>query len=334
MYGDGITEEINTLYNVGKYTTIRKLGEGGEGCVYLARDEEMNRLVALKRIGESAAARVAGEGTRIIKEADYLQKLRHPMFPVIYDLIWDNACYIVMEYIQGITLRECMERNGCVGEEKACVWAKQLLDVLQYLHTRKPPVIYRDLKPDNIMVCPDGHLRLVDFGAAGRRSYGTKEGEGTEMAATPGYGAPEQFGGRTSPVKERRKDWRSVSVRAGADAGDNAGETAGENGVRRKVYADERSDIYAFGKVLYYMLTGADPAKPPYTSLAVRDYQPLVRERMERLIRKCIREEPQSRYQMIEEVRTELNKCGRRGVRLRRRDFIRAVEKRVWLTEQ
>ena len=74
------------------------------------------------------------------------------MLPVVYDLVWDDALYLVMEYIQGITLREYVGRSGYVQEEQACRWTEQLLDILGYLHTRKPPVIYRDLKPDNIMV--------------------------------------------------------------------------------------------------------------------------------------------------------------------------------------
>ena len=118
------------------------------------------------------------------------------------------------------------------------------------------------------------------------------------MAVTTGYGAPEQFG------------------RAG-------------KGVR----ADERSDIYAFGRVLYYMVTGADPARPPYTLLPVRNYQPLLGDGLERVIRRCIREEPSERYQIAEEVRKDLEKGDGRRRRSRRKSFIRTVEKRVWLTE-
>lgn len=290
---------IEGKQSIGKYTVIRKLGQGGEGSVYLARDESLERLVALKEIRADMGKGGVRESVRIIKEADHLQRLKHPMLPVIYDLLWGDVCYMVMEYIQGITLHEYIERNGYVCEENACRWAEQLLDILEYLHTRKPPVVYRDLKPDNIMVCPDGRLRLVDFGAADQRSFGA--GTVGMMAVTPGYGAPEQLG--------------------------MAGETKG-------AYADERSDIYAFGKVLYYMVTGADPTKPPYTSLSVRDYQPLLRERVEQIIRKCIRQDPSERYQMAEEVRSDLNKCGRRKHRLRRRAFIRIIEKKVWLTEK
>ncbi|MCM1222134.1 MAG: serine/threonine protein kinase [Lachnospiraceae bacterium] len=270
--------------NIGKYTVLKLLGSGGEGNVYLARDENLGRMAAVKQIGQN------------MQEADCLKKLKHPMLPVVYELLQDGAWYLVMEYIQGVTLRDYIVRNGYTQERQTCVWGQQLLDVMGYLHTRKPPVIYRDLKPDNIMVCPDGHLRLIDFGAAAVRNYGAQDKE--LMAATQGYSAPEQFG-RKEP---------------GA-------------------YADERSDIYAFGKVMYYMLTGADPSKPPYTTLSIRDYQPPVSGRMERIVRKCIEDDPMRRYQMVEEIGKDLKKCAGRKGRLRHRSFIKAVEKKVWLTE-
>ncbi len=270
--------------SIGKYKVLRLLGEGGEGSVYLARDEDLQRMAAVKHLGKSR------------REAEWLQKLEHPMLPVIYELLWDESWYLVMEYIRGITLRRYIDENGYACEEQVCTWIEQLLDVTEYLHTMKPPVIYRDFKPDNIIVCPDGHIRLVDFGAAVLRNYGSQDH--IVMAVTQGYAAPEQLG------------------LTGIGA-----------------YADERSDIYALGKVLYYMMTGADPAKPPYASLPVQDYQPFVSKKLERVIRKCMEEDPAQRYRSAEEVRTHLRKCKKRKYGLQRRHFIRGVEKKVWLTE-
>ena len=296
---------------IGKYAIIRELGQGGEGCVYLARDEDLQRLVAIKRMNR--IEQNVEEEKRLIKEADFLQQLRHPMLPVVYDLLWEDAWYLVMEYIQGTNLHDYIERNGSVQEEQACVWAGQLLDILMYLHTRKTPVIYRDLKPDNIIVCPDGRLKLVDFGAAYRRSFGGEQEH--VMAATMGFSAPEQFGHRGL-----------------LEYGGRVREAEMQHEGQRP-YADERSDIYAFGKVMYYIVTGADPAKPPYASLSIRDYQPLLSGRLERIIRKCIKDNPPERYQIVSEVRKELDRCGKRKRRLRRRSFIKVIEKQVWLTE-
>lgn len=302
-------EGKNNRRYIGKYTVIRELGHGGEGCVYLARDEDLQRIVAIKEVNRNRQDSEAEK--QLLKEADILQQLRHPMLPVIYDLLWENAWYLVMEYIQGTTLSEYIDRNGYVQAERAYAWAEQLMDILLYLHTRKPSVIYRDLKPDNIMVCPDGRLKLVDFGAAYKRNFGSVLDH--SMAATLGYAAPEQLG-------------RLLNH------GGQAGGVKADYAVQR-AYADERSDIYALGKVLYYIVTGADPAKPPYASRSIRDYQPLLPDRLERLIRKCIRDDPSERYQVVTDIRKDLERCRSRKQRLRRRGFIKVIEKQVWLTE-
>ncbi len=282
--------EVEEGKTAGKYRIIKTLGEGGEGCVYLAEDESLCRRVALKRVwqGENET------GEEIRREAALLRDLRHAMLPVVYDFFYEDDWYLAMEYIEGVSLQHYIESRGAVEEEQGCLWADALLDVLCYLHARKPPVIYRDLKPANIMVCRDGTMKLVDFGAAALKSYGERP-EGW-MAATVGYAAPEQW-----PRK---------------------GQTP---------WADERSDLYAFGKILYYMVTGADPAKPPYTALSIAHYNPLLSAGLERIIRRCIEDEPEARYQVAEEVRKELSerhlwkKKGFAG------GFLRHVEKQVYL---
>lgn len=279
--------------NLGKYRILETLGEGGEGCVYLAEDESLFRRVALKRIWQGGDE----TGEEIRREAAFLRDLRHPMLPVVYELFYEDDWYLVMEYIEGDSLRHYIGSRGRVEEAQGCLWADALLDVLCYLHARKPPVIYRDLKPDNIMVCRDGTVKLVDFGGAALKSYGERP-EG-RMAATAGYAAPEQW---------QRK-----------------GQTA---------RADERSDLYAFGKILYYMVTGADPGKPPYTALSIAHYNPLLSAGLEQVIRRCIEEEPENRYQVAEEVRKDLH---RRDLRKRSGfagGFLRHVEKQVYLTQK
>lgn len=279
--------------HVGKYRLIESLGEGGEGRVYLAEDESLLRRVALKRVwqGEDES------GEEIRREAAFLRDLRHPMLPVVYELFYKEGWYLAMEYMEGVSLQRYIESRGRVEEAQACLWADAILDVLGYLHSRKTPVIYRDLKPANIMVCRDGALKLVDFGGASLKSYGERR-EG-RMAATAGYAAPEQW-----PEK-------------------------GQN-----LRADERSDLYAFGKVLYYMVTGADPGKPPYTALSIARYNPLLSAGLEQIIKRCIEEEPEARYQVAEEIRKDLRKrnlCRRKGFA---RGFLRHVEKQVYLTQK
>ncbi len=282
---------------LGRYRMIKPLGQGGEGCVWLAEDESLSRMAAVKQLWDE-------DEKRIRKEAVFLRDLRHPMLPLVYDLFYaqgqglsfpmEEGWYLVMEYIDGISLHKYIETKGKMEEEQVFLWAEAILDVLAYLHTRKTPVIYRDLKADNIMVCRDGGLKLVDFGAAVFRSFG--EGINSEMVYTMGYAAPEQ-----------------LKVCGG-----------GAN-------ADERSDIYAFGKILYFMITGVDPGVPPYTTLPASLYNPLISEELERVITRCTCEEPRARYQVAKEVLADLM-AGPRRRGGRRRSFVRHVEKQVYLT--
>lgn len=287
---------------IGKYRVLCPLGQGGEGVVYLAEDRDLERRVALKRLRKEADT-----GADIRREAAFLRDLRHPMLPVVYELFHWDACadgsslqaggwYLAMEYIVGVSLHNFIEKEGGVREEQACLWGEALLDVLAYLHTRETPVIYRDLKPDNIMVCRDGSLKLVDFGAAFFRNYGEKK-EG-RMAWTEGYGAPEQQG---------RKG--------------------------RQPLADERSDLFAFGRVLYYMVTAADPGKPPYGQLAPSLYNPLLSAGFERFVERCTMEEPKERYQVAAEALRDLRERSRWKRGTGNRGFLRCVEKQICLVQ-
>lgn len=291
---------------LGKYRIKGVLGQGGEGRVYLAEDESLSRLVAVKQLwdgeekqndrdesenGLRAQETEDGSG-RIMQEAAFLRDLRHPMLPVVYELFYEEGWYLVMEYIAGISLHKYIQVKGAVGEEQARLWAGALLDVLSYLHTRETPVIYRDLRPDNIMVCRDGSVRLVDFGAAAFRSFGEREVE--RMAYTRAFAAPEQR----------------------PEAG-------------KRVWADERSDIYAFGKTLCYLVTGAEPTAS-YDALSPSCYNPLLSAELVEIIARCIAEEPKDRYQVVSEIVRDLERRGRRrggG----KKEFVRHVEKQVCL---
>lgn len=281
---------MNKGKQVGKYRIISALGHGGEGSVFLAEDEGLGRYVAVKRLWDQEE-----NGERIKAEAAFLRDLRHPMLPVVYELLYEDGWFLVMEYIEGISLHNYIEKQGSVGEAQARLWAAALLDVLDYLHNRETPVIYRDLKPDNIMVCRGGNLKLVDFGAAGLRSFG--EEDGARMAFSAGFAAPEQ---------------------------------RGEDGLG--VRADERSDLYAFGKTLYYMVTGSIPGTSPDTSFPASYYNPLLSEKLEEIIRRCTEEKPEARYQVAGEVMRDLAQNAPRG-KGGRREFVRHIEKQICLTD-
>lgn len=162
-----------------KYEIINQIGQGGMGKVFLARDLNLDRLVAVK------------EGD-LYREMKLLRELVHPGLPMIYDFFQeDGNAYLVMEYVEGISLRKYLEKNKQVPEQLAVEWAMELCGILDYLHQCKPPVIYRDLKPENIMIQPDGRLKLIDMGAALRYTCGHQRQQ--LCMGTPGYNPKEQW---------------------------------------------------------------------------------------------------------------------------------------------
>ena len=178
-----------------KYELLERIGAGGNGVVYLAWDRHLERHVAVK--AEKRPAEPISAGADILrKEMEMLKALKHPMLPVVYDYFQETERYLVMEYIRGESLHNFLKREGSAPKQLVYEWALQLSDLLSYLHMQKPPVIYCDLKPDNIILCPDGNLRVIDFGAALRIRYDGREPE--QSAGTIGYAAPDSWRSRWS----------------------------------------------------------------------------------------------------------------------------------------
>lgn len=173
-----------------KYEMLRRVGTGRAGTVYLAKDLHLNRLVAVKESTEEL----------LTAEIELLKELDHPGLPRIYDCFsQQERTFLVMEYIEGMTLRQYLDKHGRVPERQAVKWAVELSRILGYLHSRHPAVIYRDLKPENIMIRQDGKLKLIDLGGTIRYTCGSKKEE--LCVGTPGYAPSEQW-------KEARGDKR------------------------------------------------------------------------------------------------------------------------------
>jgi serine/threonine protein kinase len=189
------------------------------GAVYQARD--MKRQGAICAIKEMSLSMVAPEerdqAIQNFKiEAKILWGLNHPNLPAFTGFFSENQRYfLVMEYIDGMTLEELLERNkGPFSERRVLGWARQLCDVLEYLHSQNPPIIFRDMKPGNIMLTRSGHIKLIDFGIA--RFFRPSGKQDTQHLGTPGFAPPEQYG---------------------------------------TAQTDERSDIYSLAMTLYQLLT-------------------------------------------------------------------------------
>ena len=254
--------EIGSVID-GKYKILNVVGKGGMSVVYLAMNERANKQWAIKEVRKDGMQSFEVVKQNLVAETHLLKKLNHPHLPSIIDVIdCDDTFLIVMDYIEGNPLSKALETSGAQNQDDVIEWAKQLCDVLGYLHSRKPPIIYRDMKPSNVMLKPDGNVMLIDFGTAREFKYSSVAD--TTCLGTQGYAAPEQFGGH--------------------------GQT------------DARTDIYCLGATMYHLVTGHNPATPPYEMYPIRQWNPMLSSGLEEIILKCTQRNPEDRYQSCAEL--------------------------------
>lgn len=254
--------EIGSVID-GKYKILNVVGKGGMSVVYLAMNERANKQWAIKEVRKDGMQSFEVVKQNLVAETDLLKKLNHPHLPSIIDVIdCDDTFLIVMDYIEGNPLSKALETSGAQNQDDVIEWAKQLCDVLGYLHSRKPPIIYRDMKPSNVILKPDGNVMLIDFGTAREFKYSSVAD--TTCLGTQGYAAPEQFGGH--------------------------GQT------------DARTDIYCLGATMYHLVTGHNPATPPYEMYPIRQWNPMLSSGLEEIILKCTQRNPEDRYQSCAEL--------------------------------
>lgn len=182
----------------GRYRVLSEIGKGGFGVVYRARDRQRrNRLVAIKKIDLSPLSpqQIIEATDTFNREVAMLSRLKHQSLPKIVEHFTEKNCwYLVMEYIQGQTLEELLKRSraGYFSLAKSIKIGQKLVEVLDYLHNSNPPIIFRDVKPANIMLTRFGRVYLIDFGIA--RTFSRGKRRDTGAFGSPGYAAPEQYG--------------------------------------------------------------------------------------------------------------------------------------------
>lgn len=183
----------------GKYEILKEIGHGGMSVVYLANDTHLNRNWAVKEVSKKQRGKKDEIVVNsLLAEANMVKKLDHPALPRIVDIIEDrDTINIVMDFIEGESLDNVIKESGPQPEEKVIEWAMQVCDVLSYLHSQKPPIVYRDMKPSNLMLKPNGNISIIDFGIA--REYKETKLEDTTVLGTKGYAPPEQHSGKTDP---------------------------------------------------------------------------------------------------------------------------------------
>lgn len=187
--------EIGSLVD-GKYKILSEIGHGGMSVVYMAINEKANKTWAIKEVRKEGVNDFKSVKQGLIVETEMLKKLHHRFLPSIIDVIdMEDSFIIVMDYIEGNSLNHRLKEYGAQPQENVIQWSIELCDVLGYLHSRTPAIIYRDMKPANVMLKPDGHITLIDFGTAKEfKEFNVKD---TISFGTIGYAAPEQFGGKT-----------------------------------------------------------------------------------------------------------------------------------------
>lgn len=172
----------------GKYEVIKILGKGGMGTVYLCKNIRLDNLWAIKEVKKDSK-----NNRDILLEPNILKNLKHPGIPRIVDIFYEkNNFYMVQDYIEGQTLKEHMKEKGFIGSENICKIVLSICDIIAYLHSLNPPIIYRDLKPSNIMITPDEKVFLIDFGIS--EMYKVYDKNHTICMGSKGYAAPEQYG--------------------------------------------------------------------------------------------------------------------------------------------
>ncbi len=263
----------------GRYEIVRRIGGGGMGAVYLAKDRNLGdapravKEMIESHIDESQHEKAINDFKR---ESVILSELEHPSIPTIYDYFYDEHAgrfYLVMKYISGgdIASRLRNSQTGRIDEKTVTDWATQVADVLDYLHNRKPtPIIYRDLKPANLMIDGNtGRVMLIDFGIARTVS---KQEKGVTAVGTMGYAPPELFSGKVEP----------------------------------------RSDIYSLGATMFHLLTGADPQDNPLLIFDFnknprpRQIAPSISNEMEAILMRAVEYKPEGRFRSAAEVRDVL----------------------------
>ena len=252
-------EAGTVLHN--KYTVKKLLGKGAMGSVYLVETLTDRKQLVVKELNFSAEARVNNDSAKEIffRESEFMARFEHAGLPGMHGIFsQDGHDYITMDYVKGSTLEDIINKsNAPIPLEKALKWAIEIADILNYLHnTFEMPLIYKDLKPSNIMITPQEKVMIIDFGIC--RYYNPDKDTDTFRLGSPGYAAPEQYKGR------------------------------GQSCVQ--------TDIFALGVILFQMVTKYDPTLTPFKFPPVKSLNPSIDDDLEAIINRAIQLQPLKRY--------------------------------------
>ncbi len=270
---------MSAPHRIGRYLIERPLGRGGMGLVYLARDPELDRRVAIKQLQGLGDP---GLLERFVREARSSARLRHPSIVTVHEVgSTDQGPYLVMDLVEGETLQARLDRDGPLPAEEAARLVAHLAQAVAHAHDQG--VLHRDLKPENVLVTPDGRPVLLDFGLARDRAQEKERLTRTgEVLGTPAFMSPEQASGEVSQV-------------------------------------DERTDVYGLAAVLYALLTARRPFEGSTTfevlnkvlfkePVPPRQHRPELPEPLEAIVLQGLARERPQRYATAQALADDLQR--------------------------
>ncbi len=340
------------------YEVLEKIGEGGGGIVYKARHLRLNKDVVIKADKRSLSVGLAS----LSREVDLLKKLHHTYIPQVYDFFTENGfVYTVIDYIPGKSLDQLLAEDKGFSQPQLVEWTCELLEALIYLHGQTPGILHADIKPSNIMVTPEGDIRLIDFNI----SLLLNDSGAVRVGYSWGYASPEHYGtdyrgsgkngktrkatsGRektvplrngsasvTVPLEGEREhtqplgDSRSgrsttVPLNSGRSSGRGTGnKSESDQHKERTVLLDVRSDIYSLGATLYHLASGVRPANDAMEVEPLRPGE--ISAEFCRIINKAMEPDPDRRYQTAADMLYDMERLHRHDPRTRRLNRVRNI---------
>ena len=256
-----------------RYQIIKVIGRGGMSTVYQAKDLSTGRLLAVKDVARAGKESDQAVEQSLVTEGNMLKQLSNNHLPRIYDIIENyDSFMLVMDFIEGESLDKVITREGAQPMDRVLDWGMQICEVFDYLHNQPVPIIYRDMKPANVILQPNGQLMMIDFGTARTQKLGVAMAADTLCLGTAGFAAPEQFGGigQSTP----------------------------------------KTDIFCLGATLYNMITGHSPCDRPQGILPLENWNPALKDTpLSYIIYKCTRNDPDARYASARELYEDLSKA-------------------------
>lgn len=312
----------------GTYEVLYQIGAGGGGIVYLGRHLRLNKQVVLK-----ADRRTLNTKSEVLRrEVDMLKGLSHTYIPQVYDFVQENGIvYTVMDYIDGESLDKMLKREETPSQPQLIKWACQLLEALNYLHSRPPHgILHGDIKPANIMVRQNGDICLIDYNIA----LALGEEGAVKAGFSRGYASPEHYGMEYGKMPGEDDTAKMSSSAKGMDETVAMTEGAGwehknrdsasqSTGGHCEVMLDVRSDIYSLGATLYHLISGS---RPPQDAREVEPLGPDVcSPQVSKILQKAMAVSPAMRYQTAGEMLTAFHQLHKKDSRVIRRKKHMAV---------